>query len=482
MISALSTISALLACVATCIIEQPSITLGSRSTLEGQTQTDVLLGKVLATSTCQTEPTLLLSSAMGEKLAIVPFDSEEYEDGKYKRVAYFYKIEHMELDRSYEWSVKADNLLGPFQIKLSDKSDFHQFSYILVSNLDASDGANSVHKSLSELNWTRYDAFIHNGNFAFDVQDRDGLNGDLFFKSFAQICSQVPTLVVPGHRDSHDNYRMLNFRFRMPGSQPSGWSNNLYHVVQGANIFIMLNGQAFVLAPTETKRLMIDHIRQLLTARPFIWKIIVLSSSFYCQPFEAECSSNTYELAPLISLFVSCKVSLVLSSQKDAYHRYAPMDDSFGITDLGQHFHSIERLSDARGIRQVVYGASGNKYRITSNLSSPLPRHIRYSNLSIEESFLRLTIKTYYLSLELIDSSDMSVKDTLELSVSSAFQQSYPSYLFYTLLASPSIVVFLAMLYEARRRKLPAERSDIMRITNRYWDEVDLTLAEDSSK
>ena len=480
MISALSTVSALIACVTACIIEQPSITLGSRSTLDSQT--DVLVGKVLATSTCQTEPTLLLSSAMGEKLVIAPFDSEEYEDGKYRRVAYFYKIEHMELDRSYEWSVKADNLLGPFQIKLSDKSDFHEFRYLLVSNLDASDGANAVHKSLSELNWTRYDALLHNGNFAFDLQDREGLNGDLFFKSFAQICSQVPTLIVPGQRDSHDDYRMLNFRFRMPGSQQRDWSNSLYHVVQGANIFVMLSGQAFVLAPTETKRQMIDRIRQLLTARPFIFKIVVVSSSFYCLPLDAECGANTYQLAPLISLFLSCKVSLVLSSQKDVYHRYAPMDDSFGITDAAPHVHSIDRLSDASGIRQVAYGASGNKYRIVSNLSSTLPPHIRYSDPSISESFLRLTIKTYYLSLELVDASDLTVKDRFELSVPSSFQQSYPAYLFYALLASPAVVVLLVMLFEARRRKPAAERSDIMRITNRYWDEVDLTLAEDSSK
>ena len=479
MISALATIPALLACVAACIVEQPSITLGSRSTLGGKT--DVLVAKVLAAPPCHADPALLLSSAMGEKLAISPFAREEYEDGKYRRVAFFYKIEEMELDRSYEWSVKADNLLGPFQIKLHDKSDFHEFNYLLVSNLDASDGSNAVHKALGDLNWTRYDMLVHNGNFAFDLQDRDGLNGDLFFKSLGQVSSQVPTMVVPGPRDAHDSFRMINFRFRMPGAHQDS-SNSLYHVVQGANLFVMVNGQYFVLAPPEAKQLMLARIRQLLTAKPFIWKIVVISSSFYCLPDEAECGANNYHLAPLLSLFLSCKVSLVLSSQKDVYHRYAPMDDNFGIIEDGQTAEAIDRLSNARGMRQVAYGATGNKYRIVSNLSAPLPPHIRYSNPSISESFLRMTIKSYYLSLELVDAVDLTVKDRLELSMPSSYQQSYPAYLFYALVVSPSIVVLLTMLYELRYRKPPVDRSDIMRITNRYWDEVDLTLAEDSSK
>ena len=256
----------------------------------------------------------------------------------------------------------------------------------------------------------------------------------------------------------------------------------LYHVVQGANVFVMLNAQFFVLAPADSKRQMLDRIRLLLTARAFTWKIVVISSSFYCHPLEAECGANSFELAPLISLFLSCRVSLVLSSQRDVYRRYAPMDDLFTVLDQPRSGRSVEQLSAGSGLRQVSYGSSGNKHRTASNLSAPLQPHIRHSDSSVGESFLRLTIKTYYLSLELVDAADLTVKDFIELSVPSSDQQSSPAYLFYALLVSPSILVLLAMLYEARHRKPSSDASDIMRITNRYWDEVDLTLAEDNSK
>ena len=463
-----------------CIIEQPSITLGDRYTLYDNN--DILICKVVATPPCRTHPSLILQSQMGEKTVIIPFDQREYEYEKYKKIAYFYRIEEMELDRVYEWSVKADNTLGPYRIRISDKSDFHEHSYLLVSNMDISDNSLYIQKSLSEMDWDKYDMLIHNGNFAFDLQDKDGSNGDLFFKSMGSIVSQVPYMVVGGYRDNIDNSRMMNYRYKMPSSDIHMMSNNIYHIKQGSAIMIFINGMQYIHSDTRElyHKVLSDIFARCANSPKILWKIVFISTNYYCTSEELECNSNVYEMKALMDYLEKNRVHVVFDSQRDVYKRYKPIDMSFNIRRTEMKTRYGMETVDNNTIF-ISYGSSGNKYSAKNGdiegggVQSSM---ISYTNASFN-TYMKISIKPYYMKIDTIDTTSGLALDSYEISISSSYNiHPYKTMYFILMIISSSLLVLIILIYNIVYHSHPKDDQHITRVTSRYWDDIDLTVVD----
>uniref|UniRef100_A0A1A9ZD64 Purple acid phosphatase n=1 Tax=Glossina pallidipes TaxID=7398 RepID=A0A1A9ZD64_GLOPL len=62
-----------------------------------------------------------------------------------------------------------------------------------------------------------YNAVIHNGNFAYNLESEDGERGDLFMKQIENIAAYVPYMVSAGNHEAAYNFSHYRKRFAMPG-------------------------------------------------------------------------------------------------------------------------------------------------------------------------------------------------------------------------------------------------------------------------
>ncbi len=60
-------------------------------------------------------------------------------------------------------------------------------------------------------------AVIHNGDFAYNVQDDNGTRGDNFFQHISTAFgASRPYMITYGNHEIFGNYSNINSRFRMP--------------------------------------------------------------------------------------------------------------------------------------------------------------------------------------------------------------------------------------------------------------------------
>ncbi|XP_037073099.1 acid phosphatase type 7-like [Pollicipes pollicipes] len=63
-----------------------------------------------------------------------------------------------------------------------------------------------------------YDAVLHIGDFAYDMDDDDGKVGDEFMRGVEPVAGHVPYMTVAGNHEKHSNFSEYKNRFTMPGS------------------------------------------------------------------------------------------------------------------------------------------------------------------------------------------------------------------------------------------------------------------------
>lgn len=74
-----------------------------------------------------------------------------------------------------------------------------------------------------------YDLYMHLGDFAYEIQDSIGKNGDKFFDLVSPAASAVPYIVVGGNHENIDSLQMFNYRFRMPGGRDDILTRNVWY-------------------------------------------------------------------------------------------------------------------------------------------------------------------------------------------------------------------------------------------------------------
>ncbi|XP_067016547.1 acid phosphatase type 7-like isoform X1 [Acropora muricata] len=89
----------------------------------------------------------------------------------------------------------------------------------------------SLDRLKTEAKNGEYDAIIHVGDFAYDMDKKKGRVGDDFMNAIQPIASRVPYMVLPGNHENNDNFTQYLNRFsnielgvgQTSGSQTSLW-------------------------------------------------------------------------------------------------------------------------------------------------------------------------------------------------------------------------------------------------------------------
>lgn len=64
------------------------------------------------------------------------------------------------------------------------------------------------------LKHKEYDLLILLGDYAYDMNDNNGKEGDDYFDQMEDILTKQPSIMVPGNHDFVDNFQFLNVRWQ----------------------------------------------------------------------------------------------------------------------------------------------------------------------------------------------------------------------------------------------------------------------------
>ncbi|XP_037933616.1 acid phosphatase type 7 isoform X1 [Teleopsis dalmanni] len=153
--------------------------------------------------------------------------SQKFIDGgSKKKTQYIHraKLSHLKPNTNYEyhcggslgWSAK-------FEFRTVPQGENWSPSIVLFGDM-GNENAQSLARLQQETQRGMYDAVIHIGDFAYDMNTNNALVGDEFMRQIESVAAYVPYMVCPGNHEEKYNFSNYRARFSMPDD-----SENLFY-------------------------------------------------------------------------------------------------------------------------------------------------------------------------------------------------------------------------------------------------------------
>ncbi|CAG0884636.1 unnamed protein product, partial [Darwinula stevensoni] len=101
--------------------------------------------------------------------------------------------------------------------------------------------AQSIPQLTKDVRQGMYDAVLHVGDFAYDMNDKDGTVGDDFMELMEPIAARLPYMTCVGNHEQAYNFTHYKQRFAMPGGQ----ENMFYTFEMGPIKFIAISTEFY---------------------------------------------------------------------------------------------------------------------------------------------------------------------------------------------------------------------------------------------
>ena len=260
--------------------------------------------------------------AVKEREYIAPKDSGV----EYHRYFYFFKIK-MEYVRAspcgFNYTVRHEN-------KKSEQFNFTSqvfcgYSYKIVTFGQNDDTIAGI-ATIDNLKHYHHDLLILTGNYVSGYHFDNGRLQESYFNAIEHLMASTVVMILPGRRESFDNYRMFKSRFMMPGCKGEVDCDLFYFHDYGIQIF-MMNIDRYLLYPESDMRLYLQKFRELVESQEMErenrsgWKFVFTNVHFYCSDPRVydNCISNLILLKEFEDLFELFHVNLVISSSLMLY-------------------------------------------------------------------------------------------------------------------------------------------------------------------
>src|SRR3990167_4338276 len=225
-LSLLLSISILVGKAFTCAPEQPMLTLGNNE--------NSVTFSFVSQSPCEAPTVQLKNVQDGSVQDIQQSESSTYKDDPklkdYVRYAYFFRAGVTNETKCSWWTNSADNqtTVGPFNFWLRDVTQRKQVRFALIGDMDLTDFSKDTRAALFKMDWSQYDGFLHQGDYAYDIQNDVATRGDAYFNYMAPVLTNVPFLAIAGNHEVYNMGTLFNYRLRMPNYKPE-WNNNFWY-------------------------------------------------------------------------------------------------------------------------------------------------------------------------------------------------------------------------------------------------------------
>lgn len=204
------------------------------------------------------------------------------------------------------------------------------------------ENAQSLSRLQEETQRGLYDAIIHVGDFAYDMNTDDASVGDEFMNQIQSVAAYVPYMVCPGNHEEKFNFSNYRARFNMPGET----DNMFYSFNLGPVHFISFSSEAYYFMNYGIKSLVSQYEwleKDLSEAnkpenrklRP--WIIAYAHRPMYCSNFNGDdCTHHETllrvglpfaHLFALEPLFYQHGVDIQIYAHEHSYERFWPLYD-----------------------------------------------------------------------------------------------------------------------------------------------------------
>ncbi|KAL5467041.1 hypothetical protein EMCRGX_G031208 [Ephydatia muelleri] len=201
-------------------------------------------------------------------------------------------------------------------------------SLIVYGDMGRTGGEPSLPALIQEVASGGYDAILHVGDFAYDLDSDGGVNGDGFMNRIQQLAAYVPYMTCPGNHESGSNFSQYLNRFAMPYDSSPHWYSwnigNVHFISYSTEVYF--NGWGVEEQYTWLEQDLKDaNTPENRTARP--WIIAYGHRPMYCSTVgNDDCTSpQSLVRAGLETLFYSYGVDVIFEGHEHAYERMWPV-------------------------------------------------------------------------------------------------------------------------------------------------------------
>uniref|UniRef100_A0A336JZ87 Purple acid phosphatase n=1 Tax=Culicoides sonorensis TaxID=179676 RepID=A0A336JZ87_CULSO len=229
--------------------------------------------------------------------------SERFVDGGLKKhTQYIHRVHLKNLtpDSKYIYHCGGENGWSPEFWFVTPKEGENWSPRFAIYGDMGNENAQSLSRLQEEAQRGHFDAILHVGDFAYDMNTDDGKVGDAFMNQIQSVAGYVPYMVCPGNHEEKYNFSNYRARFTMPNFERS--ENLWYSFNMGPVHFISISTEVYYFMNYGIKTLIkqYDWLEKDLTQankpenrekRP--WIIIYGHRPMYCNDLDGDdCTHN----------------------------------------------------------------------------------------------------------------------------------------------------------------------------------------------
>lgn len=240
----------------------------------------------------------------------------------------------------YNYTVGSDKGWSPVHNFVVPSTEANLPISVAIFGDMGTENAQSLPYLQKDVDQDLYDALIHVGDFAYDMDSQNGLIGDQFMRQIESIAGYVPYMVCVGNHEEQYNFSNYRNRFSMPGDSENLW----YSFDLGPVHFISINTEVYYFLNYGIKNIVKqyqwleeDLKRAVANRENRPWIVIFGHRPMYCSNHnDADCNNNEAIIRvglPLThffgleNLFYEHGVDLLIWAHEHSVERLLPIYD-----------------------------------------------------------------------------------------------------------------------------------------------------------
>ena len=246
--------------------------------------------------------------------------------------------------------------------------------------------------------------FVHLGDIAYNLQDREGKTGDDFLQMIEPFAADYPYLVTPGNHDDFRNFTHFKKRFWMPRNEASQNSSYYFSMDLGYVHWVFLNSQLYIRPSMRPQadimtRWLVDDLESANQNRESVpWIVVLHHHALYCTKDVADGKiDKDCEVQPAImrgyleDIYYNYTVDLVLQGH---LHHYERLGSLYREELVQSEVEALHLIVNAKAPVYVISGNAGNGFGKNDPLSKDDEPWLRSSTLEFGFGKLQVVNKT----------------------------------------------------------------------------------------
>ncbi|XP_026288877.1 acid phosphatase type 7 [Frankliniella occidentalis] len=163
--------------------------------------------------------------------------------GSERRVMYIHRVLLSNLTSSSKYVYHCGSDLGWSGVFwfLTPPDESKWSPHLAIYGDMGNENAQSLARLQEEVQRSVYDAIIHVGDFAYDMDSDNARVGDEFMRQIETVAAYVPYMTCPGNHEQTYNFSNYRARFSMPGESEGLW----YSFDMGPVHFVALSTEVY---------------------------------------------------------------------------------------------------------------------------------------------------------------------------------------------------------------------------------------------